>query len=96
MVSVLVLTISAKLELDPELLEEPEPPRLPAVVLEPPPPEELLEDDDPLDEELPDPPPDTASPGVRLESEATVPLTGAYSLVLVSAVSALCRLAWAE
>lgn len=72
-----VFTISANPELDPELeLEELEPPRLPAVVPELP--EEPEEDDDPEDEEeLPDPPPDTLSPGVRLDSEAIVPLTGA-------------------
>jgi hypothetical protein len=98
MASVLVFTISAKPEPepdpDPEPLEELEPPRLPAVV---PAPDELLEDDDPPDEEeLPDPPPDTAAPGVRLDSEATVPLTGAYSLVLFSATSALCTPACAE
>jgi hypothetical protein len=43
-------------------------------------PDEPLEADDVLeadDEELPDPPPDTASPGLRLDSEAIVPLTGA-------------------
>lgn len=81
-----VLTISAKPELE---LEELELPRLPAVV---PPVEPLLEDEleeDPLEEEeLPDPP-ETESPGLRLESEAIVPLTGAYSLVALSAVSAL-------
>jgi hypothetical protein len=95
MVSVLVFTISANPELDPEPeLDEPDPPRLPAVVpvLDPLP----EEPDDPLDEELPDPPADTASPAVRLESEAIVPLTGAYSLVLVTAVSAVCTPASAE
>jgi hypothetical protein len=95
MVSVFVSMISAKPELDPEPdeLEEFEPPRLPAVV-----PVELLEEDDALedDDELADPPPDTASPGVRLDSEAIVPPTGAYSLVLVTAVSALCTPACAE
>ena len=40
-------------------------------------PDELLEDEELLEEELLDPPPDTASPGVRLDSEAIVPLTGA-------------------
>jgi hypothetical protein len=95
MVSVFVLMISAKLDPDPEELEEPEPPRLPAVV---PVLDEPFEEDEALedDEELPDPPPETASPGVRLDSEAIVPLTGAYSLVLFTAVSALCTPAWAE
>ncbi len=92
-VSVFVLTISAKPELDPEPLAELDPePRLPAVV-EPEAPEEPLEDDPLEDEELPDPPPDTESPGVRLESEAIVPLTGAYSFVLFTPTSALCTAA---
>jgi hypothetical protein len=94
MVSVLVLMISANPE-ELEELEELEPPRLPAVVPDPPE-DELLDEEDPVDEELPDPLPDTASPGVRLESEAIVPLTGAYSLVSLSAVSALCTPACAE
>jgi hypothetical protein len=98
MVSVFVLMISAKPEPDPEELEEfddPEPPRLPAVV---PVPDEPFEEEDELDDddEFPEPPPDTASPGVRLETDAIVPLTGAYSFVLVTAVSALCTPAWAE
>ena len=82
---------------EPDEPEDPEPPRLPAVVLEPEPeePEEELEDDE-EEEELPDPPPDTASPGVRLDSDAIVPLTGAYSLVLFTPVSALCSAACAE
>jgi hypothetical protein len=79
-VSVLVLMISANPE--PELDEPDEPdPRLPAVVPEPLPDDPLPDDplpDDPVeDDELPDPPPDTASPGVRLDSDAIVPLTGA-------------------
>ena len=95
MVSEFVLMISAKPEPEPDELEEFELPRPPAVV---PVPEELLEDDDALedDDEFPDPPPDTASPGVRLESDAIVPLTGANSLVLFTAVSAVCTPAWAE
>jgi hypothetical protein len=95
MVSVFVLMISAKPDPDPEELDEPEPPRLPAVV---PVPDDPFEEEDALedDEELADPPPDTASPGVRLDSEAIVPLTAAKSLVLFSAVSALCTPAWAE
>jgi hypothetical protein len=95
MVNVSVLMISANPEPleDPEPLEEFEPPRLPAVVPVPPEALELLEEDD---DEFPDPPLDTASLGVRLDSDAIVPLTGAYSLVLVTAVSALCTPAWAE
>jgi hypothetical protein len=93
-VSESVLTISAK----PEPLEDddPEPPRLPAVAAPLPPLPELddEEDDDELDE-LPDPPADTVSPGVRLESDAIVPLVGAYSLVLATAVSAVCTAACA-
>jgi hypothetical protein len=76
-VSVFVLMISAKPELDPgpDELDELDPPRLPAVV---PVADEPVEADDALeDDEPPDPPPDTASPGVRLESDAIVPLTGA-------------------
>lgn len=86
-VSVFVFTISAKpepdpLEPEPDPLEpdpdelEPDPPRLPAVVPVPDPlPEDEL-DPDPLEDEPPEPA-DTASPGVRLESEAIVPPTGA-------------------
>jgi hypothetical protein len=86
-VSVFVLMISANPLEELEPLEEPEPPRLPAVE---PVPDEPVEADDALeDDEFPDPPPDTASPGVRLDSDAIVPLTGAYSLVLFTAVSAL-------
>ena len=73
-VSVFVLMISAKPELD-ELEELEEPPRLPAVTPLPLLPEEL--DEDPVEEEeLPDPP-DTDWPGVRLDSDAIVPLAGA-------------------
>jgi hypothetical protein len=101
-VSESVLMISANPEL--ELLEEddPEPPRLPAVADPLPPLPELDDDDDELDE-LPDPPADTVSPGATLESDAIVPLVGAYSLVLATAVSAVCTAAcalytdaWAE
>lgn len=74
-VRVFVLMISANPELELEELDELEPPRLPAVT--PDPLEEELEEDDPLEEEPLEPLPDTASPGVRLESEAIVPLTGA-------------------
>ena len=82
-VSEFVLTISANPELEPLEEDDPEPPRLPAVAV-PPDPEPLPEpdpdddDDDELPEELlEEPPPDTVSPGVRLESEAIVPLVGA-------------------
>jgi hypothetical protein len=73
-VSELVLTISANPEL--ELLDDEDPPRLPAVS---PPVEDVpldVEEDDEL-EEPPDEPADTLSPGVRLDSEAIVPLVGA-------------------
>ena len=93
-----MLTISAKPELELRGATTLEPPRLPALAAAGaarPLPEPL--DDEPLEEdELPDPPADTASPGVRLDSEAIVPLTGAYSLVLLSAASALWTPAWAE
>jgi hypothetical protein len=101
-VSVFVLTISANPELEP-LEDELEPPRLPAVAAPP-----VAEDDDDDDEELDDPleedpPLDTESPGVRLDSEAIVPLVGAYSLVLLTPISAVCTAAcalytaaWAE
>jgi hypothetical protein len=96
-VSVLVLTISANPELEPLDEEDPEPPRLPAVAAPLAPlPEPELEDVDELLEELSEEPPlDTASPGVRLDSDAIVPLVGAYSLVLLTAVSAVCMAAWA-
>jgi hypothetical protein len=108
-VSVSVLMISANPEL--VLLDEddPEPPRLPAVEVPPvpdvplPDEPEPEDDDDELDEDDPEPPAETVSPGVRLEREAIVPLTGAYSLVLLTAISAVwtaaCALytaAWAE
>ncbi len=76
-VSEFVLTISANPEL--ELLDDEDPPRLPAVSLRrwrTPLPDELEEEDELL-EELPDEPADTLSPGVRLDSEAIVPLVGA-------------------
>jgi hypothetical protein len=75
-VSESVLMISANPELDPLEEDDPEPPRLPAVADPLPPLPELDDDDDELDE-LPDPPADTVSPGVRLESDAIVPLVGA-------------------
>jgi hypothetical protein len=79
-VSVFVLMISANPELDPLEDDEPVPPRLPAVA-EPPVPDdplpELDAEDELDDEDDPEPPPDTASPGVRLDREAIVPLVGA-------------------
>jgi hypothetical protein len=76
-VSESVLTISANPELEP-LEEDPEPPRLPAVA-DPlaPLPEELEDEDELLEEPLEEPPDDTVSPGVRLDSDAIVPLVGA-------------------
>jgi hypothetical protein len=83
MVIVLVLTISAKGELELVELEDDEvlePPRLPAVV-PPPPPVEVLEVDPVLVaaevEALPVDPADTAFPGERLASDTMVPLVGA-------------------
>jgi hypothetical protein len=77
-VSEFVLTISANPELEP-LDEEPEPPRLPAVEdpLAPEPLLELDDDDELLEDPLDEPPADTVSPGLRLESDAIVPLVGA-------------------
>jgi hypothetical protein len=74
-VIVFVSTISANDEL--ELLEELELPSDPAVVLE----EEDELDDEELFEALLVDPPETESPGCRLESETIVPLIGAYSFV---------------
>jgi hypothetical protein len=84
----LVLTISAKGELEPvdvdppELEEddEPEPPRPPAVVVPVPPvvePEEELALEVLEVDTLPVDPADTALPGERLASDTTVPLIGA-------------------
>jgi hypothetical protein len=87
MVSEFALTISANPE-ELELLED-EPPRLPAVVPAPVVPDEPVELDDELDEDPVEEPPETVSPGDRLESEAITPLVGAYSLVALSAVSAV-------
>ena len=100
---VLLLTISAKGDdVELEVADEPELPRLPAVVpaaddVDEPVPE--LEDAD----ASPVVPADTLSPGERGSRDAIVPLIGAYSFVLESAVSALSRLAcapstaaWAE
>lgn len=81
-VSESVLMISANPELEPLDEDELDPPRLPAVAA-PPVPDVLLpepdpeEDDDELDEDDPEPPADTASPGVRLDRDAIVPLVGA-------------------
>jgi hypothetical protein len=96
----LVLTISAKAELEPpedeeedEEEDEPVPPRLPAAV----PPVEVPDDvplPDVVDVEAVEvEPADTALPGERLESDTIVPLMGASSLVLASAVLALLTLA---
>ena len=97
-VSVSVLMISANPEPPPLEEDEPEPPRLPAVE-EPPEPEPPLPEpddkDDELDDDEPELPADTASPGLRLDKEAIVPLVGAYTLVLLTAVSALCTAACA-
>jgi hypothetical protein len=97
----LVLTISANGEVElPEVDEddedEPEPPRLPAVAPAVVPVVDLPEDPlpDVVDvEALEVDPGDTESPGERLASDTIVPLTGAYSLVAASAVSALLTLA---
>jgi hypothetical protein len=93
MVNLCALTISAKLELELELLDDdPVVPRLPAVVaLEPLDVVPLLEE--PLLVELELDPDDTESPGDRLSSDTIVPLTGARSLVCLRAVFALCTLA---
>jgi hypothetical protein len=87
---VLVFTISANAELDE--LDELELPRLPAVVPVP-----ALEEE-PAGElvlELADDvePPETESPGWRLDSDTIVPLIGAYSFVALSAAVALFTLA---
>jgi hypothetical protein len=85
-VSVLVLMISAKPELEPLDDEDPEPPRLPAVddppepepepEPEPPLPEPEDDEEDELEDD-PDPPLDTVSPGVSVDKDAIVPLVGA-------------------
>jgi hypothetical protein len=70
--------ISAKSEPDPvddDVVDEVDPPRLPAVVLAELPVEEL--DDEPPVAVLDVDPAVTESPGARLSSETTVPLTGA-------------------
>jgi len=73
-----VFTISANPELEP-LDDESEPPRLPAVAAPAVPelPDEPEDEDELLEDEPPELPADTASPGVRLESDAIVPLVGA-------------------
>jgi hypothetical protein len=94
MVNLCAFTISAKLELGIELLDNENSvvPRLPAVVaLEPLDVVPLLEE--PLLVELEVDPEDTESPGERLSSDTIVPLTGARSLVCLRAVFALCTLA---
>jgi hypothetical protein len=95
MLIVPVLTISAKEELEDEDEEEELLPRLPAVVLPPAPEPEFPVDDEPPVAPLP---PDTAvteSPEIRLDSDTTVPVAGAWSWVLASALSAFWRLTWA-
>jgi hypothetical protein len=90
---VLVFTISANAELDElDEFDELELPRLPAVVPVP-----ALEEE-PAGElvlELADDvePPETDSPGWRLDSDTIVPLIGAYSFVALSAAVALFTLA---
>jgi hypothetical protein len=90
---VLVFTISANAELDElDEFDELELPRLPAVVPVP-----ALEEE-PAGElvlELADDvePPETESPGWRLDSDTIVPLIGAYSFVALSAAVALFTLA---
>jgi hypothetical protein len=72
---------------NPELEESDEDePRLPAVVAAAPPVLEELDDEE-SSSELSELPPETLWPAAMLSSEATVPLTGAYSLVSSSAVS---------
>jgi hypothetical protein len=89
----LVLTISAKPELDEEELdEEDDPPRLPELVPDVDEPEEP-EDDVPLDEFDDDEPEDTESPGERLSSETMIPLVGARRRVAASEIWALRTLA---
>jgi hypothetical protein len=80
-----VLTISAKDEL--EVLDELEPPRLPALPLD--------DADGELAAALVVEPAETESPGTRLDSETKVPLTGARSFVFASPVLAFWRLALA-
>ena len=88
------MTISANAELEPDD-DEPEPPRLPAVALPPATPEPLEDEpdeDEPVEAFVVEPP-DTVSPGEALESDTIVPLVGAYSFVLASAICALWTLA---
>jgi hypothetical protein len=90
---VLVFTISANAELDElDEFDELELPRLPAVVPVPaleeePSGELMLELADDVE------PPETESPGWRLDSDTIVPLIGAYSFVALSAAVALFTLA---
>jgi hypothetical protein len=97
MLIVPVLTISAKDELEDEDADEAEelPPKLPAVVLPPPPEPELPVDDEPPAAPLPPDPAVTESLGIRLDSDTTVPVAGAWSWVLARALSAFWRLTWA-
>lgn len=88
-----VLTISAKLVLDEEELdEEDDPPRLPELVPDDDEPEEP-EEDAPVDEGDDDEPEETASPGERLSRETMIPLVGARRRVAASEIWALRTLA---
>jgi hypothetical protein len=92
-VSVWVLTISAKVVLDEEELdEEDDPPRLPELVVEVPD-EDEPEEDEPVDVVDDDDPEDTASPGDRLSRETMVPLVGARKRVAASEIWAVRTLA---
>jgi hypothetical protein len=86
-VSVFVLMIVANAELELELPDPPDEDPLNRLLRLPALPEPEPEPDEPLEDEEPPlfDPADTDSPGVRLESVAIVPLTGAYSLVSFSA-----------
>jgi hypothetical protein len=95
MVIELVLTISPNAEPEPPEDDEPEPPRLPADELPVPPPLPLPPDDELAAAALDVEPPETVSPGEALDSDTIVPLVGANSLVLSSAICALCTAACA-
>jgi hypothetical protein len=90
-VSVFVLTISAKLELEDELSDpvDSDPPRLPAVVAPLVELVELLESEDELVDEPEDDPALTDSPAEVSASDAIDPLTGARRIVSSTASSSL-------
>jgi hypothetical protein len=98
---VFVLTISTNGEEElPEPDEDEDEPVLPRPPVVAPPVVPVVELEDPvLDVEEVDAvevdPAVTESPGERLATDATVPLTGAYSLVLLTAVCAVLTLACA-